>query len=214
MHRRAAKVDPCVTDKRSREELDARPRPDRAGTRARGWPRRGGSHRLGIERAGQHGLGDRRRHARGRRHDCRGPAAARLVFSPDYSMLYICASDSDAVQVLDVATRTIVADLPSGADPEFFDLDPTAATSTSPTRTMRSPPWSTPPSAGWWRRSRSGSSRRAWRSAMTATGRSRPPRPRTWSIGSTPRPMRSSPTPWSASARATPGSPPTTSGSG
>ena len=28
------------------------------------------------------------------------------------------------MQVLDVATRKIVADLPSGADPEFFDLDP------------------------------------------------------------------------------------------
>ena len=48
-----------------------------------------------------------------------------IAFSPDYTKLYICASDSDAVQVLDVATRTIVADLPSGADPEFFDLDPT-----------------------------------------------------------------------------------------
>ena len=43
---------------------------------------------------------------------------------PIIATLYICASDSDAVQVLDVATAAIVADLPSGADPEFFALDP------------------------------------------------------------------------------------------
>jgi YVTN family beta-propeller protein len=28
-----------------------------------------------------------------------------IVFSPDYAKLYICASDDDTVQVLDVATR-------------------------------------------------------------------------------------------------------------
>ena len=81
---------------------------------------------------------------------------------PTYATLYICASDSDAVQVLDVATRKIVGDLPSGADPEFFDLDPTGAISTSPTRTMRSPPWSTRQAGRSWRRSMSGSSPRAW----------------------------------------------------
>ena len=41
-----------------------------------------------------------------------------ITFSKDYKQLYICASDSDAVQVMDVASGEILYDLPSGEDPE------------------------------------------------------------------------------------------------
>ena len=47
-----------------------------------------------------------------------------LVFSRDFTKLYICASDDDTVQVMDTASREILYDLPSGADPEFFDIHP------------------------------------------------------------------------------------------
>lgn len=45
-----------------------------------------------------------------------------LLLSSDNKLLYICASDSDRVQVMDLATRKIIKELPSGADPEQFAL--------------------------------------------------------------------------------------------
>lgn len=47
-----------------------------------------------------------------------------IIFSHDYSRVYICASDSDAVQVMDPDTGKILHDLPSGEDPEQFALHP------------------------------------------------------------------------------------------
>lgn len=47
-----------------------------------------------------------------------------ILFSKDYSKLYICASDSDTVQVMDLATKQIIKELPSGEDPEQFALHP------------------------------------------------------------------------------------------
>lgn len=47
-----------------------------------------------------------------------------ILFSKDYSKLYICASDSDTVQVMDLATKKIIKELPSGEDPEQFALHP------------------------------------------------------------------------------------------
>ncbi|MEZ1470912.1 cytochrome D1 domain-containing protein, partial [Pseudomonas aeruginosa] len=47
-----------------------------------------------------------------------------LALSADNRLLYICASDSDTVQVMDLATRKIIKQLPSGADPEQFALHP------------------------------------------------------------------------------------------
>jgi len=47
-----------------------------------------------------------------------------ILFSKDFSKLYICASDDDTVQVMDAETRKILHNLPSGADPELFDLHP------------------------------------------------------------------------------------------
>ena len=47
-----------------------------------------------------------------------------ILFSKDYSKLYICASDSDTVQVMDLATKEIIKELPSGEDPEQFALHP------------------------------------------------------------------------------------------
>ena len=38
-----------------------------------------------------------------------------ITLSKDFSRMYICASDSDAVQVFDVATDKILHDLPSSA---------------------------------------------------------------------------------------------------
>lgn len=47
-----------------------------------------------------------------------------IIFSRDYSRVYICASDSNAVQVMDPETGKILNDLPSGDDPEQFVLHP------------------------------------------------------------------------------------------
>ena len=47
-----------------------------------------------------------------------------ILFSADYSKLYICASDSDTVQVMDPNTGEILHELPSGEDPEQFALHP------------------------------------------------------------------------------------------
>ncbi len=49
-----------------------------------------------------------------------------ITFSNDYSKLYVCASDSDAVQVYDPAGAHLY-DLPSGSDPEQFALSPDGA---------------------------------------------------------------------------------------
>ncbi|MEM9788220.1 MAG: YVTN family beta-propeller repeat protein [Pseudomonadota bacterium] len=47
-----------------------------------------------------------------------------ITFSKDYSVVYICASDSNSVQVMDPNTGEILHDLPSGEDPEQFVLHP------------------------------------------------------------------------------------------
>ncbi|WP_415894288.1 YVTN family beta-propeller repeat protein [Neptuniibacter sp. PT8_73] len=47
-----------------------------------------------------------------------------ILFSKDYTKLYICASDSDTVQIMDLATKKIIGELPSGEDPEQFALHP------------------------------------------------------------------------------------------
>ena len=41
-----------------------------------------------------------------------------IILTKDGKYLLVCASDDDTVQILDVATREIVGDLPSGPDPE------------------------------------------------------------------------------------------------
>ncbi|EFG9153074.1 beta-propeller fold lactonase family protein, partial [Escherichia coli] len=45
-----------------------------------------------------------------------------ITFSKDFKYLFICASDSNTVQVYDVAQKKILYDLPSGEDPEQFAL--------------------------------------------------------------------------------------------
>ena len=47
-----------------------------------------------------------------------------ITLSTDGRSLYICASDSDTVQVLDLATEKVTHNLPSGEDPEQFALAP------------------------------------------------------------------------------------------
>jgi len=47
-----------------------------------------------------------------------------ITFNKDFSKLFICASDSDAVQVYDMALAKLTNDLPSGEDPEQFILHP------------------------------------------------------------------------------------------
>ena len=83
--------------------------------------------------------------------------------------ILVCASDDDTIQIIDTKTLQIVGDLPSGPDPETFALHASAIRSTSPTRTTT---WSRHRRAdaqGDRRRSRPASSRRAWRSAPTAS---------------------------------------------
>src|SRR5512145_2629563 len=42
-----------------------------------------------------------------------------IMLTKDGKQLLICASDDNTVQLLDVATRDLVGDLPSGPDPEL-----------------------------------------------------------------------------------------------
>src|SRR5680860_823771 len=50
-----------------------------------------------------------------------------IMLTKDDTKVLICASDSDTVQVLDVASRKIVADLPSGPDPELLNIHPSGS---------------------------------------------------------------------------------------
>ena len=47
-----------------------------------------------------------------------------VIFSKDYSRLYVCASNDDTVQVIDPESGKVLHDLPSGEDPEQFALHP------------------------------------------------------------------------------------------
>jgi len=47
-----------------------------------------------------------------------------ITLSQDYGTLFVCASDSDAVQMLDVSNDAVIHELPSGEDPEQFVLHP------------------------------------------------------------------------------------------
>ncbi len=50
-----------------------------------------------------------------------------IILTKDDKYLLICASDEDTVQMLDVESREIVGDLPSGPDPELLDLHPSGS---------------------------------------------------------------------------------------
>src|SRR3972149_9210687 len=50
-----------------------------------------------------------------------------IILNNDDKYLLICASDEDAVQMLDVTSRELVGDLPSGPDPELLDLHPSGS---------------------------------------------------------------------------------------
>ena len=47
-----------------------------------------------------------------------------LKVSTDGKSVYVVASDSDRIEVLDIATLKITGTLPSGPDPERFDTSP------------------------------------------------------------------------------------------
>src|SRR5918995_777953 len=44
-----------------------------------------------------------------------------IALSPDGKWLYICASEDDAIEIMDTETRKILGRLPSGPDPELLD---------------------------------------------------------------------------------------------
>ena len=66
-----------------------------------------------------------------------------IVLSSDQKSLYICASDSDHIEVLDLASEKVVRTLPSGTDPDSSRSTRRASCSTSPTRTTVWSPSST-----------------------------------------------------------------------
>lgn len=61
-----------------------------------------------------------------------------ITLNADGSLLYICASDDDTVQVLDVATGKILHDLPRARTRSSSRSIPTASICSSPTRTTTS----------------------------------------------------------------------------
>jgi len=50
-----------------------------------------------------------------------------IMMTKDGKQVLICASDDDTVQILDVASREIVGDLPSGPDPEQLNVHPSGS---------------------------------------------------------------------------------------
>ena len=62
--------------------------------------------------------------ARGEGDDPGRQPAARHRPEPDGKQLYICASDDDTIQIMDIASARIVGTLPSGPDPELMDISP------------------------------------------------------------------------------------------
>ena len=60
-----------------------------------------------------------------------------IIFSKDHKRLYICASDSDTVQVMDVATGKILHNLPSGDIHDLADLPKLKNTIIINARSMR-----------------------------------------------------------------------------
>jgi YVTN family beta-propeller protein len=67
-----------------------------------------------------------------------------LLLSSDNKLLYICASDSDRVQVMTWPRARSSRSCPPGPTPSSSPCTPTTAGCTSPTRTMRWSRWSTP----------------------------------------------------------------------
>ena len=45
-----------------------------------------------------------------------------VAFNNDKTQLYVAASDDDTIQVIDTASLKVVGELPSGDDPELFNL--------------------------------------------------------------------------------------------
>ena len=85
-----------------------------------------------------------------------------LIFSKDGKRLFVCASDSDAVQVIDPDSGKVLHNLPSGEDPEQFALSPDGKSlfiaNENNAATTR---------ARCWARSMSASSPKAWRWRLT-----------------------------------------------
>ena len=55
------------------------------------------------------------------------PVGARprgMALSPDGGTAYVCTSDANHIEVLDLANLSLSGTLPSGPDPEFFALSP------------------------------------------------------------------------------------------
>src|SRR4030042_1803660 len=50
-----------------------------------------------------------------------------IILTKDDKYLLICASDENTVQMLDVQSREIVGDLPSGPAPHLLDLHPSGS---------------------------------------------------------------------------------------
>ena len=50
-----------------------------------------------------------------------------IKMTKDGKQVLICASDDDTVQILDVTSREIVGDLPSGPDPEQLNIHPSGS---------------------------------------------------------------------------------------
>ncbi len=85
-----------------------------------------------------------------------------ITVGKDGSLLYVCASDDDRIDVLDTKTGKIVRSLRSGPTPSSSSRTPRATRSTSPTRTTARSRCSTSRRTRWWPRCRSASSRRGW----------------------------------------------------
>ena len=86
-----------------------------------------------------------------------------IHLSTDGKNVYVCASDSDRIEVLDIATMKIVRKLPSGPDPERFDTSPMASCSISPTRMITRSRSSISRSARLSPRRQSGPNPKGWR---------------------------------------------------
>ena len=74
----------------------------------------------------QHPVGDRQRQHEGAETVPVGKRPRGITLSKDGTQLYICASDDNTVQVMDLATLKVIHNLPSGEDPSSLPCRRTA----------------------------------------------------------------------------------------
>ena len=103
-----------------------------------------------------------------------------IAVSKDGAQIFVCLGDDDTIRVVNAKTLEADGDLPSGPDPELLLLSADGSTVYLSNENDNMVTAIDVKTRKMLQKSPSGSSRRAWRSAPTASFWSIPPKPPTW----------------------------------